>query len=121
MLKLPSWNAMFGLLYTGFAQKGTIMGDKRTKMSVKELEQLRLFILLRAEESGPDGLSHELLFMSAKLAGFRLARENVDMEVQFLIDKKFLIAVETELGAGYKKCRIFADGRDYLARNGFEP
>jgi hypothetical protein len=41
------------------------------------------------------------------------------MEVQYLVDEKLLAPMGTELGAGAKKCRIFADGRDYLAKHGF--
>lgn len=95
------------------------MSDKRVKMSSEEIHQLRVFLLIRAAEAPPEGISHELLFLSAKLDGFHLARENVDIEVQYLVDKKFLAPVDPELSAGIRKCRIFAHGRDYLAQHGF--
>lgn len=52
--------------------------------------------------------------------GFILSREAVAAEIQYLKDKKLLVADEKAVSPEVKLYRATADGRDYLATQGQE-
>ena len=89
------------------------------KLSAKQLEELRIYLLIRAAEAGPDGISLDLLHICSKLQGFDCAVGHIRAECQYLADLKFLVEIEDTLSKGQQKFRIFATGRDYLEKHGF--
>jgi hypothetical protein len=93
--------------------------SETNRLSAKELEELRLYLLIRAAEAGRDGITLDLLFLSSKLQGFNCEVEHIRAECQYLADLKFLVEIADTLCKGHKKFRIYATGRDYLEHHGF--
>ena len=95
------------------------MSEKR-ELLPKQLEELRIYLLIRACQAGPDGISEELLHLSAKLQGLDCKVGNVRSECQYLVDRKFLVEIDDTLCKGHRKYRIFSEGRDYLEKYGIQ-
>jgi hypothetical protein len=93
--------------------------SENPKLPAKQLEELRTYILIRAAEAGPDGITLDLLLLSSKLQGFACEVLNIRAECQYLVDLKYLAEIENTLCKGQRKFRIFANGRDYLEKHGF--
>ena len=80
-------------------------------------EQVRLSILRYC--LGPIGTGLIIAYLRAE--GFRsLKRPEVQIEIDYLCDKKFLVADPKAISPENKIWRTTADGRDYLALQGQE-
>ena len=78
------------------------MNEKR-ELPAKQLEELRIYLLIRAGQAGPEGISEELLQLSARLQGLDCEVGNIRSESQYLIDLKFLVEIEDTLSTGHRK------------------
>ena len=86
------------------------------KLTPELREQVRLCILrycLRPTRFG-------LIRASLSGEGYILDRDQVQLEIDYLADKKFLVADPKAISPENKIWRTTADGRDYLALQGQE-
>ena len=58
------------------------------------------------------------LKIGAKTQGFEPTDDELDAELQYLADKKFVAPVDKAISPELKRWRITADGRDYAATEG---
>lgn len=82
-------------------------------------EQLRLRLLLLLEATSSLGLTTDSLHLRVHMDGIDAKADDVERELQYLADKAFVIRLEKRISPEVGRWRITAEGRDYLAREGF--
>lgn len=86
------------------------------KLNPAQREQVRLSILRYCATPCTAGIIQSYLVAE----GFRVDREQVDLEVVYLSDKKLLMKTEKFISPENPLFRTTADGRDFLATSGNE-
>ena len=80
-------------------------------------EQIRLSVLRYCDAADQYGLGVNLLLQFIRSEGFRrLGRSQLESELAYLQDKRFLAVVPREISPENAAWRITAEGRDFLAK-----
>lgn len=88
-------------------------------MTPSQRQTFRSFLLTSAAGAGRFGISEELIFHGARASGFHsVTQEEIGEEIQYLVDKGFLVAVDKQISPENKSWRVTAEGRDWLAQQG---
>lgn len=88
-------------------------------MSPEERQNVRIILLLCAAKA-PQGLTIELARVWLRGRGVEATVEEIAAEIAYLVDKDFMKPVEKRLSPEIRAWRITADGRDFLAEEGYE-
>jgi hypothetical protein len=86
------------------------------KLNAAHREQVRLSILRYCEGALPFGLSAAVLLQMVRSEGFKIDREQLQAEVDYLADKKFLAPDVKAISPENTIWKITAAGRDERAR-----
>ena len=89
-------------------------------MTAETRKFLRIALLRAAAASRGNGLTLALCTFTARTLALRIATEDVEEEVQYLVDKDFLEKVSSAISPEVRAWRITAAGRDWLATEGYE-
>lgn len=82
-------------------------------------EFLRNNLLIQLAAGGERGLALSTLALGARVAGFRIEKDDeLKPELAYLVDKGLAANVSKALSPENGRTRITADGRDYLAQEG---
>lgn len=82
-------------------------------------EQLRVRLLTLLDAASSLGLTVDSLAMRVHLDGIEARATDVERELQYLADKAFAVRMAKSISPELGRWRITAEGRDYLAREGF--
>lgn len=88
-------------------------------MTAEERRNTRVILLLCADKA-PQGLTIELARVWLQGRGVAATGAEIAQEIAYLVDKTFMTPVEKRLSPELRYWRITADGRDFLAEEGYE-
>ena len=77
-------------------------------------ETIRHTLLLQLEAAYPVSLPQETLGQGLHLAGFNLATNDLNKELQYLVDKGFVTPIKNELCPACRRYKLSTQGIDFL-------
>lgn len=77
-------------------------------------ERIRHTLLLQLEAAYPVSLPQETLRQGLHLAGFDTAPTDLKKELQYLVDKGFIVPVKNELCPACRRYKLSTKGIDFL-------
>ena len=80
-------------------------------------ETIRHTLLLQLEAAYPVSLPQETLRQGLYLAGFILATNDLNKELQYLVDKGFITPIKNELCPACRRYKLSTKGIDFLDIN----
>ncbi len=81
---------------------------------------LRGMLLREAAQASSQGLPVHTFHLAVRLHGLDVSVADVERELQYLLDKNLLVSVPKVISPEIGSYRIHANGRDFLAMQGFE-
>lgn len=77
-------------------------------------ETIRHTLLLQLEAAYPVSLPQETLQQGLRLAGFTLTANDLNKELQYLVDKGFIMPIKNELCPACRRYKLSTKGIDFL-------
>jgi len=88
-------------------------------MTSVDRRNLRIMLLLCAAKA-PLGLTLETAKVVLNSKGFRSSGEDIQAEITYLVDKGWMAELTKRLSPEIRSWRVTAEGRDFLAQEGFD-
>ena len=88
-------------------------------MTPENRQQLRLSLLTQAEAASERGLTLQGYLIGAKTSGLQVNGSDLLKEIVYLTDKGLMKSESPLISPELIRVRITAQGRDYLAQEGF--